>query len=101
MVQVKQPENYWLPIDIHDKTWSQLTDPTALEVGNWIFDTSNGAYYAGQIVTIDHRPDGTLIRLTWHKAPSNVFPWSEILTVDRMEQLLWIDPMEEGNCDAL
>ena len=98
---VEQPDRRFLSNDLKDKVWSQLTDPTALEDGDWIFDNSIGSYYAGQITSIVRQGGETLIRVTWHKAPGNIFPWTDILSPERMEDLLWVDPMEEGNCDEL
>jgi hypothetical protein len=88
------PPNRFLPFDLQDKKWSEVTDVTALEAGDWVFDPHPGAHYAGQVLeTSDAHKDAGLTDIEWHKSPDNVF--IDYVSNYKMLKLIWIDPMEQ------
>lgn len=95
---VHHPANQWLPKELHNETWYDLDDPDALEVDNWIFDPSRGAYYAGQVIEVGPMD---YIRIKWYKSvlsgsihditlDDNVFECTQ--TYSQLRKMWWIDP---------
>lgn len=76
-----------LPETLRGLVWFEIEDPTALATGDWIFDPSNGAQYAGEILNI---LDG-MVALYWHKNRGECFGFTH--TLDEMTQFLWADPV--------
>lgn len=88
----------WLPTELHDTIWSDLTDPSSLEVGDWVFDPSNGSFYAGQVIEISIMD---YVRIKWYKTVlsrtianvtkgDNVFEFSQ--TYSQLSKMWWLDP---------
>lgn len=89
-----RPSNRFLPKALWDKTWSELTDVTALEAGDWVFDPDPSAHYAGKVLeTSAAHKAACLTDIEWHKSPDNVF--IDYVSNYKMMKLVWIDPMEQ------
>lgn len=80
----------WLPINLYKTDWFSITDRTALAVGDWVFDGTPSAMYAGQILAI--RDDGLIIH--WYKSEGNEFPSFE--GWKKVNHLQWDDPVMQG-----
>ena len=88
------PPNRFLPREIWDKKWSEVTDVTALETGDWVFDPHPAAHYAGQVLeTSAAHKEACLNEIKWHKSPDNVF--IDYISNYKMMKLIWIDPMDQ------
>lgn len=80
----------FLPADLQWAIWSDIEDPTAMEVGDWLFDPAKHAHYAGKILENNHQTG--MMKVEWHKDVGNVF--TDLITWDRLTRYWWRDPME-------
>jgi len=87
---VHHPENQWLPSDLHDKRWYDLTDPTMLEEGNWVFDPASHAHYAGLVLF--HNIARSVVNVRWYKRAGEL-TMEDLVTGTRLTKLWWLDPM--------
>lgn len=88
-VSYRYPESRFLPETLWSKTWVDLEDPTALEIGDLVFDPSIGSHYAGRVVEIMY--DNRVVEIEWHKSIDNIFHTYE--RMDRMTAFWWVDPI--------
>jgi len=78
----------YLPPEIKGRpVWSDLEDVTALTPGDWVFDPSSSAFYAGR-VTAFVGEGWTEVR--WFKSVDNIF--TEFVPATRLLRMWWIDP---------
>lgn len=82
------PDSRFLPESLWGKNWVDLEDPTALEVGDWMFDHRTGSYYAAEITWIGD----VAVEVTYHKSIDNIIPGCTVMKNKLTEYFWWADP---------
>lgn len=82
----RHPMKRFLPQLLKYETWTTIDDPTALEIGDWVFNPKDHANYSGQIMSIAE----DLVQIYWCKSDNN--PFSETISLKELESMWWVDP---------
>ena len=45
----------WLPKELWDRYWTQITDESVIAKGDWLFNPAMYAHYAGQVTDVTER----------------------------------------------
>jgi hypothetical protein len=61
--------NRWLPPEIHNRQWTDITDVRQIAEGDWIFNPATYAHYAGRVTEVRERT----ITVHWYKGVDNEF----------------------------
>lgn len=89
------PPARFLPRELHDKLWFDLDDPTALSVGDIIYDPHHGACYSGVVVEIVDWGIG----VKWSKHYGNDKDMSHEAWA-QLKGMWWVDPVMQEDIES-